>query len=136
VTINPRDTRKAYKILKQRFAEWDYNEEAAHFDRVHAEWLSALQCDEGRARKQYFMLDMDVKDEKILRKVVDSLPGVADDSPDNVFVTYIETRNGYHILLKPFDIHTWGLKHEKLLKEGDVSICRDRLMFIGQGGNK
>jgi len=129
VSINPRDTRKAYKMLKERFAEWDYDDQKSHINRVDAEWVSCLQNKSCRSRKQYFMLDMDVKDPEGLSKIITVLP-------EEVLIGYVETRGGYHILVKPFDIYTWSKKHSKMIKEYEVEILRDRLIFIGRGHGK
>jgi len=127
-SINPRDVNKAYKMMKERFADWDYDNAKAHINRIDAEWVSCLQNKSCRSRKQYFMLDIDVKDPKGLEKIKLTLP-------EGVYVDEIETRGGYHILLKPFNVYEWGNKHKKMLKEYNVEIMKDRLIYLGRGHN-
>ncbi|MFA5407066.1 MAG: hypothetical protein WC307_06940, partial [Candidatus Nanoarchaeia archaeon] len=69
ISINPRCVEKAYLMIKQRFAEWDYDAGEAHINRVDAEWVSCLQNKHCRSRKQYFMLDVDVKNPKALEAI-------------------------------------------------------------------
>jgi hypothetical protein len=129
VTANPRCCAKAYKMLKQRFAQWDYEGLYPHIKKITGEWFSCLQTPECRARKRFFVLDIDTKDHDFLDKVAKAL---MDDGINIVDFLTIPTRSGIHMLVEPGAL----VNVRKLASENKelMEIKPDGLVFIERGG--
>lgn len=129
VTANPRCCEKAYKMLKCRFANWDYEGLYPHIKKIQGEWFSCLQKPECRARKRFFVLDIDTKDHDFLDQVGNAL--MADGIMVWDFMS-VNTRSGIHMLLEPGAYQNLRrlLSKNKELAE----IKPDGLVFIERGG--
>lgn len=77
VRYNPASCRKAYRMLKERFAEWDYNADLLHIRRIDREWISLLQKPEAASRRQYYLVDIDCKEVEVLKQIVKEAQGAA-----------------------------------------------------------
>lgn len=116
VTFNPASARKAYKFLKEKFAEWDYRNDLLHIKRVESEWMSLLQTPEATARRQYYLIDVDSREaDDRIQPILHSLTVVA-EAP---------TFNGKHYLVKPFDVRI-------LSGIDEVEVKKNALFVIGQ----
>ncbi len=117
VRYNPSSCRKAYRMLKERFAEWDYNADLLHIRRIDREWISLLQKPEAVSRRQYYLVDIDCKEVEVLKGIVAKVRKqveVVAESP---------TFGGMHLLVKPFDV--------RKLKGLEVEVKKDALFSIG-----
>jgi len=124
VNYNARNVKKAYKNLKEKMANWDYEISndpniMTKIVNVDKEWISCLA--RNPCKKDYFMLDLDEKDK--LPEVLESM------SPMMMFQKAIETQNGYHILFKPCDTRDF---EERIKVKGiDCEVKKDDLLCIG-----
>jgi hypothetical protein len=125
VSLNARDSYKATHILLQDILHWFYEESkgtdrSIMFKRVDGYFYSALMKPEARTTSQkYFMIDYD---EKIMidgfRKIL------ALNKVEVIFEQ--ETKNGYHIKVKPFNTKT--LEH--LSEIYPFEIKKDANLFV------
>lgn len=117
VRYNPASCRKAYRMLKERFAEWDYNADLLHIRRIDREWISLLQKPEAVSRRQYYLVDIDCKEVEVLKRIVKEVQRqveVVESSP---------TFGGMHLLVLPFDV--------RRLEGLEVEVKKDALFAIG-----
>lgn len=129
VSVNARNTVKAYELFKKKMAEYeniamhgrdDFKEPLAKLDKT---WYSACMKQYSRGTK-YYLLDIDTKDtatRDILTEKVVPLSG-------EPFVKQ-ETRNGYHWIVKPFDVRV-------LEGISNVGVQQDGLLYLGHTGFK
>jgi len=120
VRFNPASSRKAYRLLKEKFAEWDFRNDIAKIKRVDSQWVSLLQKPEATARRQYYLIDVD--DLGVLPAVEETLKSL------DVRAEF-PTPSGKHYLVRPFNV--------TLLKVEGVEVKKDALFAIGfAGGGK
>jgi len=123
LSYNPRSVVKAVRLLKNRLADWEfelangqqeeYFRKLRRFDR---EFISCLQKPESRSRKLFFLIDID--DAGKLEEVKALLDKIG-IKPEMIK----ETKNGYHILVKPFDLRKWvGMEKVELKRDGVFCI--------------
>lgn len=120
VRFNPASSRKAYKLLKESFADWDFRNDVAKIKRIDSQWISLLQRPEATARRQYYLIDVD--DLGVLDRVqgVLSALDVRAESP---------TPSGKHYLVTPFNV--------TLLSQIEgVEVKKDALFAIGYTGGE
>ena len=108
LTYNPRSVVKAWILLKQRMIDWEsqalfssnLSDMYKHLKKFDREFISCLQKPEARSRKWHFLIDVDDLDKlDEVRKQIDEL---------NLEVKHEEqTKNGLHILVKPFNLLDW-----------------------------
>lgn len=131
-TFNPRHAEKAYKLLKKQIIEWDeliepYKERV--IKKVHKQWISLLQRPECKTESKYFLIDLDKPE--YIEETIKSL------EEENIKIEKVyKTKNGYHILVKPFDVR----KFEKIKQENKnlyyhdgiwkLEMAKDRLLNI------
>lgn len=98
-TVNWRDLRKAYFSFQNRVIEWQRNDtkgEMAWLQYYNSEWVSNLMRPESCAKDRLFLIDKDDKDnDKLSRHLIEL--GV-------IGVDVYATPNGWHYIVKPFDI--------------------------------
>lgn len=102
VSLNARDSLKTFFYFQKRLIDWSEqlikgsNTVHKQICRTDRQFLSILAKPECRSKNRYFMIDLDEKNK--LDKLITSL------TTYNIPIeTYHETKNGYHIKLKPFD---------------------------------
>jgi hypothetical protein len=125
VSLNARDSYKATHILMRETLSWMSEEHQGidrsnMFKRVDNHFYSALMKPECKTRSQrYFFIDYDEK-----TRLNDFLN---DSLMQTIEVQYvIETRNGYHIKVKPFDTRII----EALHKSYPFEVKRDDNIFV------
>lgn len=129
ITFNPRSPLKAYKKLKERMSQWDYDihkqqeQTIERISKIDNEWISSLQ--KSPANKNYYMLDLDDKSKLI--QVLSLIP--LHTSITSCEVEQFETKNGYHLLFEPCD--TRELMQDINELKIDCELKRDDLLCIG-----
>lgn len=131
-SFNPRDKLKAYNELKNRFAQWDYEMmlnalagqyDDAHISKINNEWYSCLQNPKSKSRSEFFLIDIDNNDydyfEDVCRKCYKLLR--------TSVMWKLKTRNGYHILVKPFDTR---LYYKEFGQQMDMELIHDGLVQV------
>ncbi|NCD07432.1 MAG: hypothetical protein EOL97_15070 [Spirochaetia bacterium] len=126
ISLNPRNSLKAYKNLKEQFANWDNeiinNPNIANkILKVDDEWISCLA--RNPAKKKWFMLDLDDK------KKMGQLKNLVEDYHNIHILGEFETQNGYHILFQPCD--TRKLMEDINALEINCELKKDDLLCIG-----
>jgi len=124
ITYNPRNLIKALRLFKLRLVDWEFNAVNSknlsqclmHLKKLDREFISCLQKPEARSRKWHFLIDVD--DRSKLDEVYDRI-----DKLDLIICGESETKNGRHILVRPFNLKLW----EPM--EG-VEVKRDGLFHI------
>lgn len=112
-TVNSRDTYKAMNWLFHKLL--DNPEFAGCIDSL---WRTALLQKECIYGEQYFLLDVDTKDESELIILNDLIPDI-----ENIIDNITETPNGYHYVTKKFDTReVCKLPYVKLIRDGYVFI--------------
>jgi len=118
-TVNARNCEKARKILLKVLI--DHPEKASVID---SEWRTALMQKECRVTN-HFMLDIDTKDEEIL-KIIDKR--IIEDGKGIIYEKH-ETPKGWHYITEPFDTR-W------VLLKDCVTLLRDGYYYIKTVGDK
>jgi len=130
MTYNPRDTIKGLFMLKNRINSWLYESVKSgkntslyiHLRKLDREFVSCLQKPECVSRKLHFLIDVDD-----LEKLNDVYSQIEDLGLEVCHET--RTKNGMHILVKPFNISLW--------KEiENVEIKRDGLFHLWHFGDE
>ena len=130
LTVNSRDSIKGLfgvkdllnSYIQQHINGTDVSNRLKKIDEV---WVSSLMKPMSRSSR-YFMIDFDSKDKDALRKVQLELIG-----SDVGYIKTIETRDGYHILTKPFNRKKLEQSEYKPLFE----IKTDALVYIESIGD-
>lgn len=93
--INPRSARRGIFNLKNLLNVWELQGSYDPYEHLVSHWLSCLERKSARSRRNYYLVDVDTKDSELLQRMRDFL------------VVYeqlvVETRNGFHIIARPFD---------------------------------
>jgi len=108
ITYNPRSLIKAIHLLKMRMIDWEHNAIISgnfsgyfmHLKKIDREFISCLQKPEARSRKWHFLIDVDDMSKlDEVREQIDKLGlEVCGES---------RTKNGMHILVRPFNLQLW-----------------------------
>jgi len=124
ITYNPRSLVKALRLLRIKMLDWETNiissgdlsQYLMHLKKLDREFISCLQKPEARSRKWHFLIDVDNLNKlDLVRKQIEKLGlEVCAES---------KTKNGMHILVKPFNLQLW-----KPIE--DVELKRDGLFHI------
>jgi len=124
ITYNPRSLLKALRLFKMRLVEWEFSAINSknlthclmHLKKLDREFISCLQKPEARSRKWHFLIDIDDASKlDLVREQIEKL---------NLEVcAESRTKNGVHILVKPFNLMLW-----KPIE--DVEVKRDGLFHI------
>jgi len=124
ITYNPRSLIKALRLFKMRLVEWEFSAINSknlthclmHLKKLDREFISCLQKPEARSRKWHFLIDVDDASKlDLVREQIEKL---------NLEVcAESRTKNGVHILVKPFNLMLW-----KPIE--DVELKRDGLFHI------
>lgn len=123
ITYNPRSVIKAVTLLKIKLAEWEFNvvnsgnitqylDYLNHLKKFDREFISCLQKPEARSRRWHFLIDVDDMSKlELVRKQIEDLKlEVCAES---------KTKNGMHILVKPFNIQLWKpIENVELKRDG------------------
>lgn len=127
VSQNPRSIRKALFVFKSKLVQFEFEGWKLHIEklkRLDSLWKSCLQTKFSRARKQYFIVDIDTRIQHVVEDVRKTL-----EKQDVQIVKINETRSGVHILCKPFN--------ERLISSllstkfsDEVEILKDSNFFI------
>ena len=127
VSVNARDTVSAYENFKKKLVE--YENQAMHgkedfrkpLMNLDVTWYSACLKPNARGTK-YFLLDIDNKTQELRDRLTDVVLPLS-----GPILVEKETRNGYHWIVKPFDVRVLeGLE--------DVSVQKDGLLYLGCTG--
>lgn len=134
VNVNPRSVMKAYYTLKKKFAEWDYHlvngdqDSVRTIKKLDREWQTCLQMETSKSKCNYFLFDVDSK-EKIHLDCFRAFLNQTNVKVKEEFI--IETRNGYHLLVKPFNCKLF-YDYIKDLKDAGIvrpiELLKDRLI--------
>mgnify|MGYP000571889352 CR=1 FL=1 len=95
IDVQPKSFLRAFSILSREVGEWTYQAIVSEdfdrgvFKRLDSKLFSALA--RSTSRQPYYLLDIDSKDSKTLREVVDLL------GEEVVWIS--ETRGGYHVIV-------------------------------------
>ena len=119
VTVNPRDCIKAFFSLQHDFNSWLEQRLNGHdnenFKKIDGYWISALMKPESRGNRGLFLVDIDTKHVEPIRELI---------KEHTIIVRENKTKNGYHLLVLPFD-------RQKLVGlPKNVEIKTDALFFI------
>ena len=130
LTVNPRDTIKAYHAMKKKFVEWDYHLINGDQDSIRAikkldrEWQTCLQLETSKSQCNYFLIDIDSKEINCINNIKNILKSIT----QNKIEYENETRNGYHLLVKPFDSREFI--EYVCAQKYPVELLKDRLIQI------
>jgi len=123
MSYNPRSLKKALFLLQERLINWQFElyrgntkNYFSHIRKLPSEFISCLQKPEARSRRWHFLIDVDdLKKLNEVRKQIDDL---------NLKVKHEEpTKNGFHILVEPFNLLDWKpIKNVEIKKDGVFHI--------------
>jgi hypothetical protein len=116
-TVNSRDTEKARKWLLKKLI--DNPEYAGSVDSL---WRTALLQPEHIYGNKKFLLDIDTKEEVILKKIEEAINWSA-----GVILHRIETPHGFHLITNSFDT-----RH--VCQQPYVTLIRDGYYFVKKVG--
>lgn len=126
ISLNPCNARKAAVDLLREITKWLDIESTdkniiKNYKGTYGQFYSCLMYPHNRGSKKYFMIDFDTKDISLM------IPHLKNSSILTFFgqevLTSRETRNGYHLKMKPFD--------PRLVPPSkDYTIKKDCLMFV------
>lgn len=138
VSLNARDAYKATHLLMNNILHYFYEEHkgtdrSKFFKRLDGQFYSVLMKPESRTTSQkYFMIDYDDKEmpkfQGFLNECDELISGEFRelDSGNAFFELFTETKNGFHVKLKPFDRRLL----EPLKEHYDFEIKTDANLFI------
>ena len=132
VSLNRRDAKKAAFLLMNKMLSWIEEEtkgidRSRMFKKVYGHFYSVLMMKESMSTGQkYFMIDYDEKDTiAVFRKCLKSL--------DIDIELEQETKNGYHIKVKPFDrrlLQDEDFVEEYRIERPDFEVKVDANFFV------
>lgn len=125
ITVNPRDVIKATFLLKEHIDNWIINmlngvNNTMQFKKLGRHWISSLMKNESRASRGNFLVDIDTKDKKIVEYIKINI-----QAHTKILIEQ-ETKNGWHYVVKPFDIK----KLEESKYKEYFEIKKDDLLFV------
>ena len=120
ITYNPRSLVKALKLFRMRMLDWEINTISSedlsqclrHLKKLDREFISCLQKPEARSRKWHFLIDVDNLNKlDLVREQIEKLElEVHAES---------KTKNGMHILVRPFNLQLWKpIENVELKRDG------------------
>lgn len=125
--VNPRSTRRALRNFKQVMADMEYDNRVDFFQHFESRWVSCLEKSSARSRRKTFIIDVD--DKLILEDVIAVLPV----DKWNEYHEIVETRNGYHILMPPFNVQKFKEELRVMSYDTLVEVKTDDCVFIARG---
>lgn len=129
VSINPRSFKKAYKQIKEMFAEIDYNNRMEALEHMDALMVKCLARPEGRSRKQRFLIDIDSTGTEPFKEVIYFFD--IRNLPFGIF----KTRNGFHITAAPFNTQDFqtGVINKHELYHKIIEVKTDGMLQVWHG---
>lgn len=130
ITMNARDARRSIRLLLSKINDCLYeemlgNDRSRILKRIDREFISSLMKKESRSfNTKYFLIDVDTKIVNFNHKVEDIL--ITYDA----FVFAHETRHGYHIKTKPFNIQEFNKNFTQEELDNLVDVKPDGLLFV------
>jgi len=115
--VNPRDVRKGVRNLKTHLAIWEYDQTFEPYQHLVSRWFSCLQKKSARSRREWYIVDIDIKDENVMLEACKAI----NNSDTHVF----ESRNGFHVLAKPFNVQEFNQRMEHLKLRGLIEVKTD-----------
>ena len=128
VSLNARDSLKATFALMSKINLWLEEtvrgvDRSQFFKKVYGHFYSTLMHKESKSRyTKYFMFDFDIKDKEILGSFLTLLEKHTEVS------MVIESKNGYHIKVKPFNAEPIRDVLEE--QEEIIELKRDANLFV------
>ncbi len=125
-TVNKRNMDKAIRKFKELQLENDYQDKAqfyGFYKDIKNRWISSLMRPSSRLETQ-FIIDIDNEDKDYLKKIESEI------LEHTELIKKYKTRNGYHLIVKPFNpnlIKSYG-NDEHIYT--DVSIKKDGLILL------
>ena len=118
ISISPRDIKKTRRDMIHRLVD------TVHADNdpsnIQSQLFSSLMRSPLREKKR-FMLDIDTKNPIVLENIKEMIP-------EGHYITELETKNGFHVIVKPFDIR--GMVRIIAESEAAVEIKKDAMTDI------
>ena len=126
VSANPRDARKATFALINKINGWVQEElngadNSKAFKRLAGNFYSELMKPQSRSKTKHFLIDYDKKDN--LKSLQFKLNQFGAD-----IILIHETRHGYHLITKPFDLQKWNQSGNN--EEFDCEVKTDANLFV------
>jgi len=123
VSSNPRNSRNATFSLVTRINAWVLQElhgvdNSKMFKKLHGFFYSELMKKENRGSSKEFMIDFDEKDPKAFIEIL--------QDEDIELILTQQTRNGYHFIVKPFNLVAFKDKYKGI----DYDIKKDANLFV------
>jgi len=124
LSFNPRSVIKALYLLEKQMSLWKFSmfmsgklsDYLRHLKKLDREFISCLQKPESRSRRWFFLIDID--DPSKLSAVQDQINNLGIKIEEKV-----KTKNGFHILVKPFNIQLWQpIENVEIIKDGVFHI--------------
>ena len=109
----PRDVEKAEREFKRTMLEVDFNggeNKQFFYEHVEDKWISALMSSNPMKDRNVFVLDIDQEDNS------DALKWVAMNNIE--IMKQYKTKNGWHIVVRPFDRTTWDSTLGEIKNDG------------------
>jgi len=127
-SVDSRDFRAAQREFSLRKVNVDFTPEAIRFYRdLKNQWMGSLSQNSARASK-LFLFDVDDPSEAARKEVADSIkmahladPIVGDTAPSPIIHSY-QTKNGWHIITKPFNPHLLPQSHQEMRKTNAMML--------------
>ena len=122
-TANKRDLKKASRNLKEALLEMDYAAEdnwTSYYERLQSKWISALTKKSARVKDDEMVFKLDVDNEEGRDVMGEVLSFIEDNKVEEVMRYH--TKNGWHVLVKPFDQSTWNVPN--------VEVQYDSLLLL------
>lgn len=132
LSFNPRSIPKAMNLFQKRLSDWTLRDEL--YDRARSldsYWVSCLQKPEARSRKNFYMLDVDDPDDVLAATRMFDHTWKEHRTEEPPTVKHFESRNGVHLLCKPFDTHYYKQFAEE--SGVDVEVKTDSLVNLWCG---
>ena len=127
VSINPRDTRKAFFLLQHDMIQWQQDmcnglDVIAKLKRIDYLWFSSLAKPASRTKGRAFLIDIDKdcsEDER--DKIVDDVLPSGAERP--MLLLKQKSPHGWHVVVRPFN-RTLAKKRDdvEILSDGYVSV--------------
>jgi hypothetical protein len=134
VSINPRSLKKAYKLLKQQMAEWDFDQSTlyTHLKKLDNLWISCLLRPESKSRRNYMMIDLDKIEQEEFSNLLNSFNWAFQNKMLEPFqiICSTKTRSGFHMLISSTDTLKLDLFLRDKLSYLSYEISNDRVIYL------
>lgn len=126
--INPRSARKGIRNIKNKMTVWDYDQTYEPYEHFTSHWFSSLQKKSARSRREWYIVDIDDVNKEVVQQI-------EDDFFNYISTDYkkFETRNGFHIVSKPFNVQRFYKILNKQCLDDFVEIKTDDCLFLMSG---